>query len=1466
MAPIAPMWWFKEVPVQLEAFVDTQHSIIHSVPCPRQVQPYQLHDHPHQAFENQGGVFAFPNQYAKSVVWRTKDNATVLELISISGKENTLTRQISFQFHAPILPGLHIAALAPLGGISIALLTADSVLYKLHISALSHFLTKDPPQGYSSAAQVKWTTNATPLLFKYLGDRQAAVASTDGALFLIKTALLAEDTNRHGHAEIRVFDLHDDSHHLPRIQDVSAVQKIRSIFQPGFENGRSFPAGFQDQKTRMDILAMESYTTHDDTLLFTLYQDRTIRIWSTGRRHCIQSMRSAPKPNDAGYVQETIDSSSRAHLGIMFNPLMPWVLRLLVYIPTESDAQLIVYTSRLGTSEDIDFVPGPISTIHPESAAGPGSNPSSLVKMDINLNESQTGYTIWGLWESDMRISAKYMQIDDPAADREHYQQLARRDLLDGRWWPVAMQAPLSGFVKSMSAVDDSVENVSKYYAEFIFSSGRFSDRTIMRALKSLFEDRVFELDSDLQAHVIEAMSVIPAGSSTVDKEYKRHQQIMNWTRFISHCAKLDHEASVPLGLSIAPDTGYMIVVKQDALSFLTACDDSEILYHTFQDKQFEITQFIATPQSQLRSTYPKLQDPSLRGDVSKIFRAIDFLTHHLTVETSKNLEAIIAQLSSSNGPRNFIETFSQEHLPHFIPRTDMNRARNLVLSCKAPTDVFRFLNAQLLHSADSSSVGLTSHRCILPYEALVASSIQQLAANRYTMAQNFLILLAVSFSAAPSSRPWIQEETEFVSDALRVTQSLLVLKWISNQTVTSSSATSGLERQLSKMQVHDTTPFVPETIHRQSLTGSLLKTMSSETNKYGAVEFPIYLAIPRAVSKFLYGLGIMNQGPDEDSKYHAGLAQRLSGRGSMLLLSQFLDIVPATSSLSYYRGKVLLSQGKPALALEQFMAVTARFGNDVGSVEQELDIMQLDYATGVIRGHAKLEDYYNNVIALFAESDAHEQVITVARLALSDLLQNVKASVTESQVRTLLERIIHAALAIGSYERAFNAMMLISNESLRKQILKKFVTKICENGDGAKLTLFTFGGLQDDVERILKSNAEQGAVLSKPDHYKVLYAYYIYKGEYKKGAIIMCQYVRRLCDGTNQTESIWRLLTEAGSACLAAINALHLAGPHNAWISIPASDADVESDEPLKRRRLSSATNGTSFTLSTADRRANTPHRVEIVQLSDLKQEFALIKAKLLLVTDIPAQVIPGAFTMTPRETQLLLVQCGNHEVATSLALLYNLDLDIVFKLLVDKYLCDLRLEQDELLGQDGLQGARSIHVDRSRSASSLQTLQSYLERHDNASSSYKYRLGVVENILTTNPDFDLQPWLSQHYLAHNPEDLIRLYLKFGALEKAAKFASVVIDTAMKKEELISRHSNARWLPYSLLDEIFEELNERIQHAQDRVPNKKSVSQPVNAKDAKMEHRLLELKSLKAQLDENVRLYLENVERESIF
>jgi hypothetical protein len=202
MAPLPPLWWLKEVPIRLETFVNAHHSIRQTVTRPRGVAPYS--DGTARQHGNQGGVFALPNQFAKSIVWRTKENATVLELISLSGKDNTPTSPISFHFHAPILAGIHFAPWTQQEGVSVTLMTVDSVVYRLLIKDLAQFSSKDPPK-YSSAQQVKWTTHCTPIAIKYLGDRQAAVASLDGSLFLIKSPLLAEDSNLSGTVDMESF-------------------------------------------------------------------------------------------------------------------------------------------------------------------------------------------------------------------------------------------------------------------------------------------------------------------------------------------------------------------------------------------------------------------------------------------------------------------------------------------------------------------------------------------------------------------------------------------------------------------------------------------------------------------------------------------------------------------------------------------------------------------------------------------------------------------------------------------------------------------------------------------------------------------------------------------------------------------------------------------------------------------------------------------------------------------------------------------------------------------------------------------------------------------------------------------------------------------------------------------------------------------------------------------------------------
>lgn len=69
-----------------------------------------------------------------------------------------------------------------------------------------------------------------------------------------------------------------------------------------------------------------------------------------------------------------------------------------------------------------------------------------------------------------------------------------------------------------------------------------------------------------------------------------------------------------------------------------------------------------------------------------------------------------------------------------------------------------------------------------------------------------------------------------------------------------------------------------------------------------------------------------------------------------------------------------------------------------------------------------------------------------------------------------------------------------------RKMHLQTFIKTLSETGHGAKLSLFPFTDLQDEVERALNKGARQTPVLAHPNYHTILYAYHTYRGDYRNG------------------------------------------------------------------------------------------------------------------------------------------------------------------------------------------------------------------------------------------------------------------------------------------------------------------------------------------------------------------------------
>lgn len=58
----------------------------------------------------------------------------------------------------------------------------------------------------------------------------------------------------------------------------------------------------------------------------------------------------------------------------------------------------------------------------------------------------------------------------------------------------------------------------------------------------------------------------------------------------------------------------------------------------------------------------------------------------------------------------------------------------------------------------------------------------------------------------------------------------------------------------------------------------------------------------------------------------------------------------------------------------------------------------------------------------------------------------------------------------------------------------------MCENGQVDALTRYSFAGLEADLERNLAFRARNSDPLAVPNYYKILYAFYISKGDLRSG------------------------------------------------------------------------------------------------------------------------------------------------------------------------------------------------------------------------------------------------------------------------------------------------------------------------------------------------------------------------------
>jgi nuclear pore complex protein Nup160 len=80
---------------------------------------------------------------------------------------------------------------------------------------------------------------------------------------------------------------------------------------------------------------------------------------------------------------------------------------------------------------------------------------------------------------------------------------------------------------------------------------------------------------------------------------------------------------------------------------------------------------------------------------------------------------------------------------------------------------------------------------------------------------------------------------------------------------------------------------------------------------------------------------------------------------------------------------------------------------------------------------------------------------------------------------------------------------LLINRHFRKRETLTILVNRMCEENAVQSLLDFNFAGLSDEVEAILSFKARNVDPRMKPSYSKILYSWYMSRGDYRNGGLV---------------------------------------------------------------------------------------------------------------------------------------------------------------------------------------------------------------------------------------------------------------------------------------------------------------------------------------------------------------------------
>ncbi|NXU50803.1 NU160 protein, partial [Turnix velox] len=1151
---------------------------------------------------------------------------------------------------------------------------------------------------------------------------------------------------------------------------VSVVELKQSSVMQRFLTGW-MPTAIRGDCGPSDLpVSLSVHCLDHDAFLFALCQDHKLRMWSYKDQMCLMVadlLEFMPVSRD----QRLAAGTGAGHrLRLAFSQSLG--LYLGVYMHSPKQGQFCVF--QLVSTESNRYSLDHISSLF--------SSQETLV--DFALTSSE----IWALWHNEENQTiVKYINFEQNVT---------------GLWNQVFVQ-PLPEEEVPVRHDQDPRE----IYLEYLFTPGRFSNAAIQKALQIFSQGTVTHMDltwDELKKEVTLAVEN-EFQSSVTEYECSPEEfwqlQVEFWSKFYACCLQYQEALSRPLALHLNSYTNMVCLLKKGFPSFLVPCSLVDHLY------------LLSSEHLLTEDDAAVFDDMEMSRDVVCLVQCLRLMGESISTDMAFVMEMACACLQPpEKAAEQILEDLIANDTDHVME--DIHRKLQEI---RNPNHAIGVLIREMDYETDAEMERAPHPNIRLNLTQLYGSGMAcsmmcwgvcKIATIRFLICRDLLILQQLLIRLRD---PILGGAQAFQSqeDLLHRTSPLLLsyhlIRWASQCLATDvpiDTLESNLQH-LSVLELADTTALTPH------------KLVSSLVFSVAGPQTIVELFFQEVARKHIVSRLFLqpNASLAETSLNWPHLVTAIMAEFLPLLwpsnpsflfpeclmgscqytqLQEYIRLLQPwcqvnLGSRAFMMGRCYLVMGEGHKALDLFCQAASEVGR-----EEFLDRL-IQPEEGEMVSTPRLQ-YYNKVLRLLDMVGLPELVIQLASLAIMESTNDWRSQAT---LRTC---IFKHHLDLGHNSDAYVALTQNPDPSRQLDCLRQLVVVLCERSQLQDLVEFPYVNLLDEVVGIIESHA-RAVDLMTHNYYELLYAFHIYRHNFRKAGTVMFEYGMRL----GREVRTLRGLQKQGNCFLAAINCLRLIRPEYAWIVQPASGAVYERPGASPKR----SHDGECMAVPSS-------RPIEILELEDLERECILARIRLTLVQhDLSTATVSG--NSTPEETVALLVRAGLFDTAITLCQTFKLSLTPIFEGLAFKCIkLQLGGEAAQAEAWDWLASNELSSLVTTKESSATdeawRLLSSYLERYPCRNSLY-HRC-VINKLLAHG--VPLPNWLINSYKKADAAQLLRLYLNYDLLEEAVELVLEYVDAVLGKGHQyfgikfpLSATAPTVWLPYTAIDQLLQALRE---------------------------------------------------------